>query len=717
MKRLNKIASLILTSILIGSSFSTCALYGCNAKTTTQLPPEQEVVENTNPTPAQSLPITPRIATSEGVKVDISGKGEVFSGQSITLTASVINNENQSVTWQIFEGNEFAEITTNGVLVAKNVDGDKIVKVRATSVADTNAKAEKVIIVTAKRVLTQSMLDKLTALDKIGFEGYVDIELYTIGSSSTYEQTHTLTVKTSMDGDNWYAEYENPTVGGILPLYYKKYEDLACEVGVNFKNTETYFPLTDDKGENVTWTNAGLYNNFKNLTVADFEFNTDTWLNEYKGSDNKLKDRAVAAANPYDFIAESISLIVEDGDIIGFRATSQEDYTVVQGYKAIQTLTVVLNYGDTVNVPTITKFQHVEAHDKLQTAINNMQALQSYKMDYSQAGYSVLISGTTNDGFEETITPDMCYFNPYTITGGQIGGGKKQYTGDIYGYKKIDDGLYNTFITNKEGNFEAVRAYRAPMSQAKPSFDFAAEIFTQYYEDETDGTTTYYVNEQMCPVASTWYYGVGNDIALYGIYSTKYQSQDLSFTPYVVVKDGKIIQSAFYYYLGYMYGTVEINYSDFDTATLPEDLTVEFETRQPPSTWNELTVQVTSVDSDVEDREVNALEYFKTMFNDDRIDEKLPFFGDIIGDTFGFGITTPRTTSDGTKMAVALYYDVPLGTDYSIDEPLKKIGEYLISLGFTKNTRGEYKKGTIGIAPIDSDLDLMIYIWYIKPNA
>ena len=105
----------------------------------------------------------------------------------------------------------------------------------------------------------------------------------------------------------------------------------------------------------------------------------------------------------------------------------------------------------------------------------------------------------------------------------------------------FNDNLYNAYYeaVNEKGEslgYVASRAYEKVFETCKPSFAFAPEIFNSYYIDEEDNTTTYYVDALMNPVASTFYYGVGNDINLYGIYaSTGYISNTESFTPYCVV--------------------------------------------------------------------------------------------------------------------------------------------------------------------------------------
>ena len=91
----------------------------------------------------------------------------------------------------------------------------------------------------------------------------------------------------------------------------------------------------------------------------------------------------------------------------------------------------------------------------------------------------------------------------------------------------------------------------------------------------------------------------------------------------------------------------------------------------------------------------------------------MPFFGTPLGDTYGFGLTTYKMMggSNIMKPSIVFYYDVPLDVDYSINSSLTAVKEYLVSLGFERNKYDEYVKGKIRVAPVDSSLDLLIYVW------
>lgn len=682
---------------------------------------EIKVVANADKTKSATISITLNVTpikppVKDNISVGIKGSSEVKSGKTINLEAVVTGSDNQTVLWEVKSGSEFATIDSEGRLTASKVSGDKVIEVTATSLADTSVVTTKVITIVAKPELTQEMLDALN-VDTIGFEGYININLYTIGIYSKLHSTHITVVKTAMDGTNWYAEYLNGDTNTQMGLYYRNHDQKACQVSVSFMNEEQYTPMQADDGSSVSWEDAGLYNNLKGLKLSDFQFNEKTWRYEYVGSDERLDEKIVASANPYDFIADGFSLIIEDGEILGIYAKSKDDYSIAVGYKAIQELIVAINFDETVDVKRITKFSHENGvHDELAEAIANMRALKSYTLDFKSIIASYMYTGLVQSGYTEYVTQNDCYFLPYSVTYDKKGNEIHNYQENAdYGYHKINDNLYNTFFTDKAGGYNATRAYQTDFSAAKPTFAFAAEIFRSYYINAKDGTTTYYVDNVMSSVASTFYYGVGNDENLYGLFATEGRiSSTETFTPYVVVKDGYIIEAAFYFYVGSMYGVVEVKYSDFNETEIPQDVNIDFTPRQVPTSWSELTVNVSSDGpSTVDDEEVNALEYFKTFYGNDNIDNELPFFGNVLGDTYGFGLTTiytPGGTSNA-ELSVVLYYDVPLGLDYTIDAPLKDIKDYLVSLGFVENKYGEFNKDNIWISPQDSNLDLVIYVW------
>ena len=342
-------------------------------------------------------PIKPTPPT-EKIKIGISGASEVKSGKSVTLKANVTGAIDDTVSWEIKKGKEFATINEHGKLTANVVDGDKIVEVIARSNADKNVFATRIVTITSIPTLTQEMLDSVT-MDKISFEGFVNITLYSIGLFEKPQSTFATVIKTSMDGENWYAEYENNNTGTTTGIYYKNNGGIASEVGVSLTNDEEYFPMVDKQGNEISWKEAGLYNNFKGLKVTDFKFNEKTWRYEYVGSDETLKDRMVASANPYDFVAKGFALIIENNKIMGIYAESEDDYSLSEGFKAVQELNVVINYGETVKVPTIGKYGHDAIHDELDKAIANMQALNSYTLDFKEITGSAMAPGYVQKGF------------------------------------------------------------------------------------------------------------------------------------------------------------------------------------------------------------------------------------------------------------------------------------------------------------------------------
>ena len=218
---------------------------------------------------------------------------------------------------------------------------------------------------------------------------------------------------------------------------------------------------------------------------------------------------------------------------------------------------------------------------------------------------------------------------------------------------------------------------------------------------------------------------MGNDIQLYGIFATTgYLTANETFTPFVVVEkvDGIgyiITEACFYFYIGSIYGVVELKYSDFGTTEVKEEETAKleaplYEVREIPTSWNELTIVMSNDESSIEeDKEMRADLALNEFFDDPEMAEKLPFFGKVLGDTYGFGLTTFHlpSGSDSAKPAIVFYYDVPLDMDYTIDDSLALVYEFLVEEGFTRNARGEFVKDNLHISPLDVSLDFTIYVW------
>ncbi len=699
---------------------------------------------DSNPSERKTYTATnsPIVDPNVEVTVAISGASQFYSGKSTQLTAVVGGAKDTSVTWTVTEGSDVISIDNNGLVTAKTVEGNKIVSVTATSNADKSVSATKVFEVVAKTQLTQAMIDQIASTEKIAYEGYVTIDLYEFKSDiysdpnkkySNVYLTSTTSIKTAMDGTNWYAQYEVDYVK--QNMYIKNDKGYATQVGVSFTNEEQYSPLLDNSGEKISWEQSGYYNVFRSyrmqdkLTTSDFVFDETMWRWKYVGADKQFNELLLDGCNPYDFTPKDVWLIIDNGEIMGIYSQSEDDFTLASGYYGVQNLYVAIDTNANVKVPTISKYSHDDIHDDLAIAIQNMQNLDSYKTNTHQIAGSVYSSSYSYDGYEEIVSQSDCYFVPYTYY--MDSSYEYVYNYDksgSYGYHKVEDNLYNAYFNDGTGKYQASRAYQKDFANAKPSFEFAAEIFRTYYVNEEDGSITYYVDDVMTGVASTFYYGIGNDIALYGIYASVGYTEGTNFTPYVTVKDGYIVEAGFYYYLGYLYGIMLINYSDFNTATVPVEVTNDlnnpdkYTVRQVPTSWTELSIIQTQMDGNTgDDQTINADTLIKNYFNlsDSSI---IPFFGDAIGDSYGFAMTSYHMGSASSTQykCLSFYYDVPLDVNYSIDSSLDALDVFLKQEGFSRNKAGEYSKSItnadgqskkLWVHPVDSSLDLYIYVW------
>ncbi len=511
--------------------------------------------------------------TGHEITVDIAGGSDCKSGKTLKLSATVAYAPSDDVTWEITEGGEHASIDEDGLITAKEVTGDKIIKVKATSKDVPTASKTKTITITAKTELTQAMLDELD-VDKISFEGTLDIALYTFGIVHEYDRTITYNIQTSMDGTHWFGKYM--TQMGESRLYCQNIGGVANSITVSYMNEAKSKPMRDEDDSVINWADSGLINGLKGLTTADFTFNEDTWLWEYTGNGKTAEERkqfmksALSAANPYEFEPKSLSLIIEGGIIGGIRAQSIADRSIVQQREAIMTLQSAINIGDAVgDVPVLESYERAEWHDELTAAVDKMKALDSYTMEYLNSSALAMTTAFTYSGYVETVTDKVCNISPYAFTPnnvgnfGLIGNGTRKFTGKDMGFvaRSADDTVYDSYYVDVETDpdtnettrtYNSSRTFNASFADAKPSFAFSADIFTRMSYDSHTKKTTYYADEAMMGVASTFYKGVGNDFPLYGMFANTTASMMWQYNPpYVVVNEEGYIESArFLYDLG-----------------------------------------------------------------------------------------------------------------------------------------------------------------------
>ncbi len=702
-------------------------------------------------------------------KVAVSGSSEVRAGKTTKLDAYV-EGSTQGVTFSVESGAEYVSVDQTGLVSAKiDVSGDKTAVIKVTSIEDPSLSTTKVLNVLARTVLTQEMLNRFNGKSKIGFDGFLTINYYTYGEPRRHAGTTTMSLHTSLDGEHWYAEYENGSAGITGELFYSKYHDAsdgidyAYQDSLSFLNVAEQTPLVDRSNNRTTWEDAGLYNNLDGLKLSDFAFDEDLWRWKYVGTNQKITARIVASADPYNFAAEDglpFSLLVDDGEIVGLYIKGNDDHTVSTNYIAVQEVFVAVNTDDTVTVPSIRTFEHKSFHDELAAAINNMHNLKAYTLDFLQAAQMNGSSSTQLTGFYEIINDTDCFFRDYvpeTDDSGNIVRNTEETA--VYGFRKINDNLYNTYnyradsiydidpdkfdaIDTSTRSLRADRAYMGSFDKAKPTFGFAAELFTVCEEVTEENADTheettfkrYFVDESMTSVASTLYFGIGNDIALYGMFASTGVFGNYKPT-YVEVKyiGGKpyITGAGFYYYLGSVYGIVQLTYDNFveeggaltEETTVPEQQAARIAAipaRSIPADWSQVNVICKRKDSITQketDYPTRAKQYFESIATG--LSDKVPFFGseDCIGDTFGFALDTVAKRGGMNYMTkcVSIYYDVPLDVNYTIDSSLTKIKAFLAKKGFTTNTYGEYVStdGKVVIKVTDEGMDLIIYVWYI----
>jgi len=683
--------------------------------------------------------IVPPTPIEEDITVSIESVAVVESGKTLQLNAAVKGTDDKEVYWSI-DSEEYATIDDNGLLTAKPLDGrDAVVTVKAESAADPSVFATRTVTVVGNHELgaakLQAMLDALDT-DKLEYSGMLDIDYYTTGVVQKYDGSAQISLRTGMDGTNWYAAYTDNVTGTPSNIFYKNVDDVACQVGLDFMNEEKYYPMYDDNRHTVSWYDSGLYNTLKGLKASDFTYRASMRRYEYTGSDETFIARTALSANPMNFTPKNLFLIIDGDEIVGLYSESIDDYTVMAQEMARMRMIVAINKGDAAKVKTINKFEHDAEHDaayaKLEGAIAKMHALKNYRVDFRATTYFLQTGTYTYEGYDEYIDVEngFGYFLPYEFTENALGVRKTYGEYDDYGYKKVSDSLYNAFYrdydekTDTDNGYKASRAFEGGFETAVPSFAFVADIFTSYldYED-ADGKkyTAYFADESLQSVATTFYNGVGTDAQLFGLYAAKRMPElPLSienFTPFVTVdENGYIVSATFFFNLYYFYGVVDIQYCDFDAVEFPTGIssdTVSFEARNIPARWADVTItDGKGTDITTDDEEVQADTFLNDFFGAGAADA-IPFIGAALGDCYGFGLTGSRMPKGENKLfdTLTLYYDVYLDENYSIDSSIAKIEKFLIENGYTLGNYGVYGKGDYRIQVVDNDLDLLVYVW------
>ena len=643
----------------------------------------------------------------EKITVAIEGKSEVGSGKSIRLSTRVAGTVNRSVRWSIASGKEYATVDDRGELTAREVTGDKIVRVRATSVADASAYAEKTVCVLARSELTQQMLAELQSKTKMSYDTLITVSLYP-GMTDRVSSTHLVTTHAALDVNEklWYASYEDGNTGRDMEVFCaaRASDGVACQLELSLRNEAEYTPLKDDAGQEIAWDNADYGNLFATLAVSDFTFDEEGDFRWKYNGNAQVRSKLLASVTPYEFNSLDLSLLIDGGKIVGIRSKSLPNYAMVPSYRAEQELVATVEYGEAVTVPSIKPYTVKEedraVYDRLANAVANMQGLSEYKLDFRMASATTTESVRIN-GYTETITQNDRYFAPYTMAAGV----PAYEVADAYGYHKVDSTLYNAYRAKEaagSGGGEVTytanptRAYAADFAETKPSFAFAAPIFTDHRVNEQTNSVTFYVdatNARMMQAPTTFYCGVSNDDRMYGMFATVGRlSSTEAILPYVVVEnvDGAdyITNAGFYFQIGYFSGLVQITYSDFGNVTVPEDITFAgVQWRQIPAAWSELTI------SDMEtDEEQPADAFMKTYFglaSEAEANALIPFFGSVLGDTYGFGTTAVRQVGPGA------------------------LPKTIVQAGYEKDAYGRFRKegSNLVIEVADENLDLFIYIW------
>ena len=151
--------------------------------------------------------------------------------------------------------------------------------------------------------------------------------------------------------------------------------------------------------------------------------------------------------------------------------------------------------------------------------------------------------------------------------------------------------------------------------------------------------------------------------------------------------------------------------------SIPDDCDLSFDNRVAPTSWKDVTT-LYYPDEGESGVEYPTDEIMTTYLGDENASSIVPYFPEALGDCYGLSSTSiyQLPNSNRAVKAIQVYLDVPLDSNYSIDSSLLALKLYFIEKGFVNDGKGGYTKDGYTLVPVDSDLDLFVYIYKNPTN-
>lgn len=619
--------------------------------------------------------------------VTISTSQDTISeGETVMLSAIVVGLQDASYTWTV-SNDQLVKIEDNVLSLIGSVKVDTNITITCTANGDESVFKSKTITVKAPIIagqvgeLTNDVLGEI-ANENITFSGTVT-DYYTDFNNSFNNTTQQYNSLVMMSEGRWYGQwnalantsdvvadnYRRGSVDGLHDQYGNVGHALE-RLYIDINNQVASEIVKDYMSIPAIWEAQHLWNHLGNLVVTNFVYDADTKIYTYTVNQNDMDALYLMTYLSYCLTPmlsdtlNSISFVIENGHItklIGrtevlYYGSETAEEADAMSYTEIELIPA--NIGSTV-VPEPTPYSTPENADKLNTAINNMKALTSYKYSakdtttYAPSGDSgdyELSSTSANTNVSakyrrpSQVNTDIKLdaFHNYQSSVGTVGEvgyvtpdaivientGKYSYSLDdklyhteYYGYKQNNDGTYDEFSYNTSlQTFEGTRKVKGTLADVLPDFNFSADIF-EFVGTSGSGSNKVY---NFVLKATDVTRDVALNISMHS-YAEDAEKSTTATLSLGVSEAGYIVSSSYSYNLSNVYyGKISTVYSDFGTIALPEDTFTTYVPRVWRTSWDQYICKYFQPTHAGASYEHNAADAFATIFGEDAKDLPTP---------------------------------------------------------------------------------------------
>ena len=588
--------------------------------------------------------------SSFGSIVISTSQNTIAEGEEIIISALVTGLSSQEVEWSL-SNEDYVKISGNKIVFVNAPAIDKLVTLTATSKVDESVYQVKSITVKATIVdgqvgeLTTALISEI-ANDKITVTGTIT-DIYTDFNNSFNSSRHVYESVVKMEDGLWYGSWhvQNSSINVITQTYQRGSTDVKDANGnvghaleqlfVNKNNEVEAKAITNYLSIPTIWETQHLWNHLGNLNVNKFSYDAENEVYAYNIDYESLDDLYLMTYFSFcltPMLEDTLNefyLVIENGKITKILAQTEilyyggdsSDNASSMSYTLVE---LVLSDIGTTSVPLPSVYQEDANTERLQQAINNMQALDNYTfqaaetntysayndydydyeyeastMDTSGAsgvhmrvkfGDRVRMAGKVHNNVSATGTPGL--FGAITAEAILLAStGEYSYSmdGDKYhteysGYKQNADGTYDHFEYNTTThNLEGKRRIAGSVLDVIPKFDFSAAIFKFVGTQVLNNELTYKYQLRDAEISRS----VAVELCMHSYADDAIDSSNYAFELYVS-ESGYIVGAQFAYSIYDIYsGFIKTTYSKFNETVLENGVFDDYVPRENKTSWSQ----------------------------------------------------------------------------------------------------------------------------------